>query len=80
MRGELTEKRAGAAMDALTGLPIRRIPLADLLPRVWELRDNAYTGDALYLALAEDLDCPLVTTDGKLAGVPGHHAAVEVLT
>ncbi|MEH0424604.1 type II toxin-antitoxin system VapC family toxin [Streptomyces sp. B21-083] len=80
VRRELTEERAGAAMEALTELPIRRIPLADLLPRVWELRDNAYTGDALYLALAEELGCPLVTTDSKLVGVPGHHANVETLT
>jgi predicted nucleic acid-binding protein len=79
LSGRLTGDRAEAAMDALTTLPVSRVPLLDLLPRVWELRHNAYTGDALYLALAEDLACPLVTTDAKLGGVPGHRAEVEHL-
>ncbi|KJY37156.1 type II toxin-antitoxin system VapC family toxin [Streptomyces katrae] len=72
--------RADAAMDALPLLPIARFELLDLLPRVWSLRDNAFTGDALYLALAEKFGCPLVTTDSKLSNTPGHHAVIEYLT
>lgn len=75
----VTAAHADAAVEALQTLPITRVPLLDLLPRAWELRHNAYPGDALYLALAEDLGCPLVTTDAKLAGVPGHRAVIHHL-
>ena len=34
--------------------------------------------DAAYVALAEALSAPLVTTDAKLARAPGHGARVEV--
>jgi len=33
----------------------------------------------VYLALAEALEAPLVTCDGRLAAVPGHGADVEVM-
>jgi predicted nucleic acid-binding protein len=48
--------------------------------RVWELRDNVTGYDAAYLALAEVLDCPLVTFDGRLGAAPGHRASIEILT
>lgn len=51
----------------------------DLLPRVWDLRDDVSAYDAAYLALAEVLDAPLVTADARLAGVPGVRAEVEVV-
>jgi predicted nucleic acid-binding protein len=34
--------------------------------------------DALYLALAEGLRSPLLTTDARLANAPGHRARVEL--
>lgn len=46
-------------------------PTAPLIPRIRELSRNATAYDAAYLALAEELGCPLVTADAKLAGVPG---------
>jgi predicted nucleic acid-binding protein len=35
--------------------------------RAWDLRGNLNAYDATYVALAEILDCPLVTTDEKIA-------------
>ena len=35
--------------------------------------------DAAYIALAEALDIPLVTTDARLARAPGHRAKVQVI-
>ena len=35
--------------------------------------------DALYLALAEALDAPLVTTDHRLSRVSGHRADIDVV-
>lgn len=46
-------------------------PTRPLLPRMRELAANATAYDAAYLALAEELGCPLATADRKLASVPG---------
>lgn len=35
--------------------------------RAWALRDDVNGYDATYVALAEVLDCPLLTTDAKIA-------------
>jgi predicted nucleic acid-binding protein len=77
--GELTARRGGEALEDLALIRIERYPHHLFLPRVWALRWNATAYDACYLALAEALDAPLVTRDGRLAGVPGHGARVEVL-
>jgi predicted nucleic acid-binding protein len=54
------------------------IPHDPLLPRVWELRTSVTAHDAVYLALAEVLEAPLLTLDRRLARVRGHGARVEV--
>lgn len=59
------------ALRHLARFPIRRVPLAPLLQRIWELRDNLTSYDAAYVALAEHLDSPLITCDAKLAGASG---------
>jgi predicted nucleic acid-binding protein len=48
-------------------------------PRAWELRTNLSADDALYVALAEQLDAPLLTADARLAKAPGLRCPVEVL-
>jgi len=50
-----------------------------LLPRVWQLRHNLTAYDAIYVALAELLNAPLVTRDRKIGTASGHHAQVEVV-
>jgi predicted nucleic acid-binding protein len=42
------------------------------------LGENVTIQDAAYIALAETLDAPLVTMDGRLARAPGIRAEVEV--
>lgn len=54
-----------------------RHPHTALLSRVWSLRHNLSAYDALYIALAESLEAPLVTLDRRLAKAPGHDARVE---
>ena len=44
------------------------IPFAE---RIWSLRANLSSYDAWYVALAEALDCPLVTLDLRLSRSPG---------
>ena len=62
----------------LAELDLRRHPDDVLSSRIWELRANVTAYDAAYLALAEALRAPLLTTDGRLARAPGHRATVEV--
>ena len=50
-----------------------------LINRAWELRENITANDAMYVALAELLDAPLLTADATLARPPGSHAVVELL-
>jgi predicted nucleic acid-binding protein len=47
--------------------------------RVWDLRNNLTAYDAVYVALAEALDAPLLTRDQRLAAAAGHHARVELV-
>ena len=46
-------------------------PFAPFAERVWALRENLTSYDAWYVALAEALDCPLVTLDRKLSRASG---------
>jgi predicted nucleic acid-binding protein len=57
---------------------LTRYPHAALLSRVWELRENLTAYDAVYIALADTLEAPLVTTDARLARAPGVGVTVEV--
>jgi predicted nucleic acid-binding protein len=77
--GEIDTERGRMALDDLADLPLRRYPHDFLLPRVWELRHNLTAYDAMYVALAEVLDAPLLTRDRRLAAAPGHHARIELV-
>jgi predicted nucleic acid-binding protein len=65
------------ALDDLLALPIRRHSHRLLLDRVWALRNNLSAYDAFYVALAEVLDAPLITRDGRLARTKGHKARIQ---
>lgn len=77
--GDIDEASAEDALGALGELRLTRYPHLPLLPRVWTLRTNLSPYDAAYVALAEELGCPLVTGDRGIARAPGIGCAVEVL-
>ncbi|MGH7729157.1 MAG: type II toxin-antitoxin system VapC family toxin [Vulcanimicrobiaceae bacterium] len=77
--GEIGAERGRAALADLEDFPLQRYPHGFLLPRVWELRQNLGAYDALYVALAEVLDAPLLTRDRRLARAAGYRARVELV-
>lgn len=80
-RGRIDNARSREAVEDLLALPIVRYPTLQLLERAWSLRHNFTAYDAMYVALAEALDAPLVTADGRLARAIRDHsgaAAIEL--
>ena len=75
--GRMPAARAAVIRADFAGLTIVRYPHSLLLDRMWELRDNLTAYDAAFVALAEALDVPLVTTDARLAAAPGNDAVIE---
>lgn len=77
--GHIDGERGRMALEDLAALPLQRYPHGMLMPRVWALRHNLTAYDAAYVALAEALDAPLLTRDGRIAKAAGHRARVEVV-
>ena len=66
-RGRLSARRAAAALADLGDLDLERWDHGGLVLRVWQLRDSLSVYDAAYVALAEEIGCPLLTADARLA-------------
>ena len=78
LHGTFSRRRSDEAFEDFTNIVFERYPHTSLLGRIWELKDNLTAYDATYVALAEALSVPLVTTDARLARAPGIRAEVEV--
>jgi len=76
---EVSSGRAAEAIEDLTELDLHRHAHLDLVGRAWKLRNNLSAYDAMYVALAEAIDAPIVTCDGPLGTAPGHRARIEVI-
>ncbi len=79
LAGEVGAQGAGVALTRWSRLGVRRFATVGHLGRVWQLRDNLSAYDATYVALAEALECDLLTADARLAGVPGPKCSITVL-
>jgi predicted nucleic acid-binding protein len=77
--GVLDDRRVALAIEDLRALGITRVAHGPLVARCWQLRGNLTPYDAAYVALAELMDAPLLTADGRLASAPGAGCAVELL-
>jgi predicted nucleic acid-binding protein len=74
--GALTPDAARIAIDAAMAVPQELVPpSAAHVRRAFAFREHIRVTDGLYVALADELGCPLVTTDRRLAGA---HAPCEV--
>jgi predicted nucleic acid-binding protein len=67
---KLQARRAKEAVEDLRDAAIARVAHRTLLDHAWRLRHNLSAYDAMYVALAQDLDCPLVTLDAGILGAP----------
>lgn len=79
LSGDLAEYRAVQAINDFQGIRIERHSHADLVMRAWQLRTALTAYDAMYVALAEALDAPLVTCDARLARAHGHTAIIQAV-
>ena len=79
LSGDLSAARFRSAIDDLLALPITRFPVGPMMTRAFELRANLTAYDVCYVALAEALDCPLLTADARLAAAPTISCLTEVL-
>ncbi|WP_441962386.1 type II toxin-antitoxin system VapC family toxin [Mycolicibacterium houstonense] len=77
--GVLAAEEARQALDVWRRLGLIRYAASPLLERVWELRAAVTAYDAMYVALAENLDCALVTADSRLSGANGPRCAITVV-
>lgn len=79
LRRQLSAERAAGVLADSADLPLERWPAdAALRRRAFQLRDTLSAYDAAYVALAEAMDCALVTRDRRLARAVGHAAQIRV--
>lgn len=76
--GVVHAARVDEARVDIDDIALTRYPLGSLAERVWELRHHLTAYDAVFVALAEALEAPLITCDRWLARAGGHEAEVEL--
>lgn len=77
--GTVSDQRFAAAVEDLEQLEMDRYPALRFMRRAYELRANVTVYDAAYVALAETLDCELLTADQRLANASGPRCTIRVL-
>jgi predicted nucleic acid-binding protein len=78
LAGEVDPDVGRERLQEIKNTPISRTAHRPLLSRIWELRDAITAYDATYVALAEQLDVPLLTCAAKLGRSNGHRAEIVV--
>jgi predicted nucleic acid-binding protein len=75
---KISVARAEGARIVEACLPFTRHADDVIADRAWDLRANVNGYDATYVALAEALNCTLVTTDGKIHKVACNYIDVDL--
>jgi predicted nucleic acid-binding protein len=71
IRGSMSMRDFVRQAKQLMNVPIERMSTTSLNVRIASLAPSVSTYDAAFVAVAELLDAPLVTTDARLARAPG---------
>ncbi len=79
LAGAISDRRLGAAIDDLEAIDVARYPTLPLVRRSFNLRANVTAYDAVYVALAEALDCDLLTGDQRHVNASGPTCTIRVL-
>ena len=78
LAAQMTPSEATRAQRDMLRLPLALFPFTPYAERVWALRGTLTIYDAWYVAMAEALDCPLLTQDRRLSRSNG--PTCEVIT
>ena len=80
-RGDLTDDVGASARLMAERLVHRRHPIhGAIAARAWQLHHNLGFYDALYIALAESLQCQLITADNRIARAFKDHDLISTIT
>ncbi len=79
LAGTITDQRFADAIGDLEDLEFDRYPSLQFMRRAYQLRANMTVYYSTYVALAEALDCVLVTADERLASAAGPRCAFRIL-
>lgn len=71
IRGSMSMRDFIDQANQLISVPIERMPTTSVNMRIASLAPSVSTYDAAFVAVAELLDAPLLTTDARLARAPG---------
>lgn len=71
IRGSMSMRDVVHQAKQLMRVPIERVSTTSLNVRIASLAPSVSTYDAAFVAVAELLDAPLVTTDARLVRAPG---------
>lgn len=79
LTGTVSDQRFAAAIEDLEELTLDRYPTLRFMRRAYELRANVTSYDAAYVALAEALNCELLTADERLSKASGPRCPIRLL-
>lgn len=74
----IAEDRAMIGLEWFLDLGVEMHHGAELTRRIFALRHSLSAYDAAYVAVAELIEAPLLTADGRLSRAHGHRARVEL--
>jgi predicted nucleic acid-binding protein len=77
--GRLSGTEGWRLLNIYRWMAVTRHDIFAMFDRIWELRDDLTAYDAAYVALAEAIDCPLVTADARMSRAPGLRCSVTVV-
>ena len=71
LAGHISRLESTSSFRDMLQLKFLLFPFVPFAERIWALRGNLTSYDAWYVAIAEELDCPLFTLDKSLSRAPG---------